>query len=156
VGDLTLVSGGVVIAGRAGHQPGCADPPHLDAADAQGEETGEKRTFFRSVPVFDVLMTEVLPGMEPVPLSAPREPITGNSHARLLVPLEGLAGELGYQVHYRQIDGPTGGWCDSQRREIVVDEQLPANAQVRVLVPWRRQPMPSASITPSTRARRQK
>ncbi len=100
----------------------------------QGEETGEKRTFFRSVPVFDVSMTEVLPGMEPVSLSPPREPISGDSHARLLVPLGDLAGELGYRVEYRQIDGSTGGWCDSQRREIVVDDQLPANAKVRVLV----------------------
>ena len=109
-------------------------PVSVKDRDEQGEETGEKRTFFRSVPVFDVLMTEVLPGMEPVPLSAPREPISGESHAHLLAPLEGLAGEVGYQVHYRQIDGPTGGWCDSRRREIVVDEQLPANAKVRVLV----------------------
>ena len=109
-------------------------PVSVKDRDEHGEETGEKRTFFRSVPVFDVLMTEVLPGMEPMPLSAPREPISGESHAHLLARLEGLAGELGYQVHYRQIDGPTGGWCDSSGREIVVDEQLPANGKVRVLV----------------------
>jgi hypothetical protein len=109
-------------------------PVSVKDRDEQGEDTGEKRTFFRSVPVFDVLMTEVLPGMEPVSLSAPREPIGGDSHARLLVPLGDLAGELGYRVEYRPIEGSTGGWCDSCRREIVVDEQLPANAQVRVLV----------------------
>ena len=109
-------------------------PVSVKDRDEQGEETGERRTFFRSVPVFDVLMTEVLPGMEPVPLSAPREPISGDCHARLLVPLGDLAAELGYRVEYRPIEGSTGGWCDSCRREIVVDEQLPANAQVRVLV----------------------
>ena len=113
-------------------------PVSVKDRDEQGEETGEKRTFFRSVPVFDVLMTEVLPGMDPVPLSAPREPISGDSHARRLVPLGDLAAELGYRVEYRPIEGSTGGWCDSRRREIVVHEQLPANAKVRVLVPWRR------------------
>ncbi|MDQ6807387.1 MAG: ArdC-like ssDNA-binding domain-containing protein [Actinomycetota bacterium] len=103
--------------------------------DAAGEEAGEKqRTFFRSVPVFDVAMTEVLPGREPVPLSPPREPITGNSHAHLLTPLENLAAELGYSVKQLPLDGGADGWCDYQRREIVVNEQLPANAQVRVLV----------------------
>ena len=109
-------------------------PVSVKDRDEQGEETGERRTFFRSVPVFDVLMTEVLPGMDPVPLSAPREPISGDCHARRLVPLGDLAAELGYRVEYRPIEGSTGGWCDSCRREIVVDEQLPANAQVRVLV----------------------
>jgi N-terminal domain of anti-restriction factor ArdC len=109
-------------------------PVSVKDRDAEGQETGEKRVFFRSVPVFDVLMTSVLPGLEAVPLSAPREPITGDSHARLLLPLGDLAAELGYRVEYRPIEGSTGGWCDSQRREIVVDEQLPGNAQVRVLV----------------------
>jgi hypothetical protein len=79
-------------------------------------------------------MTDVLPGTQPIPLCAPAEPITGESHAHLLEPLERLAGELGYRVRCRPIDGSTGGWCDSRRREIVVDEQLPANAKVRVLV----------------------
>jgi hypothetical protein len=103
--------------------------------DAAGEETAEKRrTFFRSVPVFDVAMTEVLPGAEPVPLSPPSQPITGNSHAHLLTPLENLAAELGYSVRQLPLEGGTGGWCDYERREIVVNEQLPANAQVRVLV----------------------
>jgi hypothetical protein len=86
------------------------------------------------VPVFDVEMTEVLPGMEDVPLSPPREPITGNSHAHLLTPLENLAAELGYSVRQLPLDGGVDGWCDYERSEIVVNEQLPANAQVRVLV----------------------
>jgi hypothetical protein len=103
--------------------------------DGAGDEAGEKRrTFFRSVPVFDVAMTEVLPGMEPVPLSPPSQPITGDSHAHLLIPLEGLAAELGYQVRELALDGGADGWCDYERREIVVNEQLPANARVRVLV----------------------
>jgi hypothetical protein len=34
----------------------------------------------------------------------------------------------------RPLDGPTDGWCDQQKREIVINDELPANAQVRVLV----------------------
>jgi exodeoxyribonuclease V alpha subunit len=79
-------------------------------------------------------MTDVLPGTQPIPLCAPAEPLTGESHAHLLEPLERLAGEVGYQVQYRPIDGSTGGWCDTRQREIIVDDQLPANAKVRVLV----------------------
>jgi hypothetical protein len=109
-------------------------PVTIKHPDTDGQENGEKRIFFRSVPVFDVAMTDVLPGTQAIPLCAPAEPITGESHAHVLEPLERLAGELGYQVQYRPIDGSTGGWCDPRRREIIVDDQLPANAQVRVLV----------------------
>jgi hypothetical protein len=72
--------------------------------------------------------------MEPVPLAPPSEPITGDSHAHLLTPLENLAAELGYSVRQLPLEGGTEGWCDYERREIVVNERLPANAQVRVLV----------------------
>lgn len=109
-------------------------PVTVKDRDAGADETGEKRTFFRAVPVFDVSQTEVLPGMEPVPLTPPSEPITGDSHAHLLTPLEGLAAELGYSVRQLPLEGGTEGWCDYERREIVVNEQLPGNAQVRVLV----------------------
>jgi hypothetical protein len=74
-------------------------------------------------------MTDVLPGMAPVPLSPPCLPITGDSHAHLLTPLERLAGDLGYTVQYRPIYGATGGWCDSQGMNIVVDADKPANAR---------------------------
>ena len=109
-------------------------PMGVKERDATGEETGRKRVFYRSVPVFDVSMTEPLPGTEPVPLTPPREPITGESHAHLLPPLESLARELGYTVHERALNGAADGWCDSTNREIVVNSQLPANARVRVLV----------------------
>ena len=109
-------------------------PVTVTHPDTDGQQNAEKRIFFRSVPVFDVAMTDVLPGTQPIPLCAPAEPITGESHAHLLEPLVRLAGELGYWVQYRPIDGSTGGWCDARRREIIVDEQLPANAKVRVLV----------------------
>jgi hypothetical protein len=105
------------------------DPP---APEVAGE--GERRIFFRAVPVFDVCQTDPLPDREPVPLEPPCEPIAGDTHAHLLAPLEGLARELGYGVARRPLDGSADGWCDSRNGEIVANSALPANAQVRVLV----------------------
>lgn len=109
-------------------------PVSVKDRDVDGQETGEQRTFFRSVAVFDASMTEPLPGVDPVALCPPREPIIGDSHARLLTPLESLAAELGYSVRGLPLDGGADGWCDSKRHEIVVNQTLPANARVRVLV----------------------
>jgi N-terminal domain of anti-restriction factor ArdC len=100
-----------------------------------GEDDEEpKRTVFRAVAVFDVSQTEGLPGTEPVSLQSPCQPIQGDTHAHLLTPLEQLAAELGYSAARRPLDGSADGWCDSHKQEIVVNEALPANAQVRVLV----------------------
>jgi len=56
-------------------------PVAVKQRDEHGEETGEKKVFFRTVPVFDVSMTDVLPGMEPVPLAPPcsRSPATATA-----------------------------------------------------------------------------
>src|SRR3954452_10023617 len=96
-------------------------PVTVKERDAAGEETGEKRVFFRSVPVFDVAMTEPLPGTDPVPLVPPAQPIDGDSHADLIAPLQRLGCELGYQVERRDLpaDGAQG-WCDPERKDIVV------------------------------------
>lgn len=102
-----------------------------DQADA--DEDGV-RVLFKSVPVFDIQQVDVLPGRDPAPLAPPAELITGDSHAHLLDPLTQLATELGYRVDRRPVDGPAGGWCDSAQKEIVVDQRLPTNGQVRVLV----------------------
>lgn len=109
-------------------------PVTVKERDAAGEETGEKRVFFRSVPVFDVAMTSPLPGTDPAPLAPPAQPIDGDSHADLIVPLQRLGRELGYQVQRRDLpaDGPQG-WCDPKRKEIVVGIG-PANREVRTLV----------------------
>jgi hypothetical protein len=109
-------------------------PMSVKQRDVAGEETGEKRVFYRSVPVFDASQTEPLPGTEPVPLEPPREPITGGSHRGLLDPLGRLADELGYSIREIPLDGGADGWCDLTNREIVVNALLPANARVRVLV----------------------
>ena len=97
-------------------------------------EDDDKRTVFRAVPVFDVGQTDPLPGRELIALAPPCEPISGDSHTRLLTSLENLAAELGYSVRHLPLDGGADGWCDAQRCEIVVNDHLPANAQVRVLV----------------------
>jgi len=109
-------------------------PVAVKQRDEHGEETGEKKVFFRTVPVFDVSMTDVLPGMEPIPLAPPSQPITGDSHQHLIAPLVAHAAELGYSVEIRDLpyDVP-GGWCDPKRKQIVVATG-PANRQVRTLV----------------------
>lgn len=109
-------------------------PVTVKQRDQHGAETDEKKVFFRTVPVFDVSMTDPLPGKEPVPLSPPSQPITGDSHHHLIVPLITHAAQLGYCVEIRNLpdDGP-GGWCDSKRKQIVVANG-PANRQVRTLV----------------------
>ena len=94
----------------------------------------DRRTVFRAVPVFDVSQTEPLPGTEPVPLEPPSQPITGDSHAALLDPLKDLAGELGFTVEHRSLDGAADGWCDAKQRQIVVNATLSRNGQVRVLI----------------------
>jgi len=43
-------------------------------------------------------------------------------------------GELSCSVARRPLDGPADGWCDSHKREIVINDELSANAQVCVLV----------------------
>ena len=48
-------------------------PVAVKQRDGAGEERGEKRIFFRIVPVFDVAMAEPLPGVQPVPLAPPAE-----------------------------------------------------------------------------------
>ncbi len=100
-------------------------------------EAGEKpetMTVFRGVSVFDVSQTDPLPGREPVALEPPCEPITGTSHQHLLAPLQELAGELGYTVVWRSLPGQADGWCDYEKHEVVVNEDVSSNAQVRVVV----------------------
>jgi hypothetical protein len=69
-----------------------------------------------------------------VPLDSPCQPIHGDSHAHLAEPLETLAGELGYTITRQPIEGSADGWCDNDKRAIVIHDRLPANAQIRVLV----------------------
>lgn len=105
-----------------------------DAEKAEGQDGDGRRVVFRAVPVFDVSQTEVLPDREPVALEPPSEPVDGDSHEGLLKPLEEIAKELGFEVSGRVLDGPAEGWCDEERKEIVINRAMAANGQVRVLV----------------------
>lgn len=109
-------------------------PVTVKQRDAQGEETDDRRVFFRTAFVFDVSQTAILDGVEPVSLEPPREPLTGDSHGHLLEPLRAFAESLGYSVSFENIEGSAGGWCDPKRRRIVVDAAVPANAQLRTLI----------------------
>jgi hypothetical protein len=109
-------------------------PIAVKQRDDDGEETGEKRILFRTVPVFDVSQTDPLPGAEPVPLAPPEQPIEGDSHAHLIAPLQELARQLGYRVESRDLpDHGPGGWCDHKHKQIVIATG-PANRQARTLV----------------------
>ncbi len=84
--------------------------------------------------MFDVYQTDVIDGTEPAPLEAPRQPLTGDSHQHLLAPLCGFAESLGYSVSFETIAGSAGGWCEPKAKRIVVDADVPANAQLRTLI----------------------
>ncbi len=109
-------------------------PIPITDRDANNEKTEETRVLFRAVPVFDVAQTEPLPGLDPIALTPPSEPIEGDSHRDLIAPLHRLAHDLGYTVEHRDL-GPdaTAGWCSAQTREIVIATG-PANREVRTLV----------------------
>jgi len=109
-------------------------PVTVKQRDKLSDEADERRVFFKTTFVFDVSQTDAIPGVEPAPLQPPCEPLTGDSHAHLLAPLVEFAASLGYVVAFQSIPGATGGWCDLQAKRIVVDADVPANAQVRTLV----------------------
>lgn len=104
----------------------------------EGEQTDEKQSElqlvgFRLAAVFDVSQTEPLPGVEPAPLEPPSEPVSGDSHAHLLAPLERHAATLGFNVRYQPLDSQAG-YCSSRQARIVIDSELPLNGRVATLV----------------------
>ena len=124
---------GIRIAARVTPRKTEVDTGAHDVADTN--DVAEHRpSRFTTVAVFSVSQTDPIPGVEQLPLAPPCEPLTGDSHAHLLVPLRALADELGYVVSFEEIPGATGGWCDPRAKRIVVDASCPANGQVRTLV----------------------
>jgi antirestriction protein ArdC len=98
--------------------------------DASGNETGDAFTLFRAVPVFDVSQTDG----DPLP-EAPREPITGDSHADCIGMLEAFARSIGFAVDREDLADGCGGYCNASARRIAVaSRHESANAIVRVLV----------------------
>ena len=98
----------------------------------QDAETGEeiKRVWFKAVSVFDVSQTD---GAE-LPGPPERKSIAGHVHADLLDGLGKLADEIGYAVSFQDLsDRPMGGWCDPVRREVIIDDSVSTDEQVRVL-----------------------
>jgi hypothetical protein len=98
------------------------------------EETGDAMMLFKTVFVFDRAQVDPIDGREQAPLGPPCEPLTGDSHAHLLIPIRVFAESLGFSVSFESIPGETGGWCDQKVRRIVVDADAPANAQLRILI----------------------
>jgi hypothetical protein len=109
-------------------------PVRFKQRDGDSRETGEQRVFFKTSFVFELSQTEPLPGADQHPLERECEPLSGNSHAHLLVPLQTFAESLGYAVSFEAIAGSTRGWCDSEHRQIAIDDRAPENAQVRTLI----------------------
>lgn len=109
-------------------------PVTVKERDAAGQETGERCVFFKTAFVFELSQTEPLAGVEPVSLQPPCQPLTGDSHAQLLEPLQTFAQSLGYAVAFEPVDGPVGGWCDPRNKRIVVDASVAPNAQLRTLI----------------------
>jgi N-terminal domain of anti-restriction factor ArdC len=99
-----------------------------------GEETGETLVRFKTVFVFDRAQVAPIDGVEQASLEPPCEPLTGDSHRHLIVPLRAFAESLGFTVSFEAIDGPAGGWCDQKAKRIVVDADAPANARLRTLI----------------------
>jgi hypothetical protein len=60
-----------------------------------GEEPGETETFFRAVFVFGRAQVDQLPSAEPAPLKPPSQPVTGDSHGRLLARCNASASRRG-------------------------------------------------------------
>lgn len=109
-------------------------PVTVKQRDDHDEDPDKRRVFFKTACVFDVSQTEIRDGAEPVELEPPSEPLTGDSHAYLIAPMQAFAESLGYAVSFEAIDGSAAGWCDPASKRIVVDAGVPANAQLRTLI----------------------
>jgi antirestriction protein ArdC len=106
---------------------------HRDNEQNDENEAGERLVGFKLAAVFDVSQTEPRLGVEPAPLDPPGQPVTGDSHAELLAPLEQHAASLGYTVSYESLQG-RAGYCSAREARIVIDTALPANGKVTTLV----------------------
>ena len=111
-------------------------PMPIKPSEDQDNDQGRSRprVLFKGVSVFDRSQVAPLDGVDAAPLEPPCEPLTGESHAHLLEPMQEFTESLGFAVSFEQIPGSTGGWCDQKHRRIVVDADQPANARLRILI----------------------
>jgi len=73
-----------------------------------GEETGETVMLFKTVFVFDRAQVDPIEGREQAPVGPPCEPLTGDSHTRLLAPMRSFVESLGFTVSFESIPGGDG------------------------------------------------
>jgi len=106
--------------------------PEPDAA--AGGKPERPRMRFRLSTVFELSQTDVLPDVEPAPLQPPRQPVEGDSHAHLLVPLEAFAAEIGYPVERVQDLGGPEAHCHHGEKAIRLVDAFPANHHVAALI----------------------
>jgi hypothetical protein len=104
-------------------------PRQDDHAESAADPQARPRVLFKVVSVFDRSQVAPLDGVEPAPPDPPSEPLTSDSHAYLLAPLQAFTESLGFTVAFESIRGTTGGWCDRAARRIVVAADQPANAR---------------------------
>lgn len=74
-------------------------------------------------------VAELPPPAKPVPITAPIEEITGNSHEYLFAAVISLAGQIGYTVSVCET-GRAEGTCNRQTRQIKVADRLSPNARL--------------------------
>jgi hypothetical protein len=102
------------------------------AAGAIAED--RPRTFFRLEAVLSATQVEALPPpAEPAPLDPPFAEVQGDSLAWATIPLQQLAGELGYDVVCEPLERGHGGSCDPTAKRVTINCEQAVNAQVDVL-----------------------
>jgi len=102
-----------------------------DAEIAAGRKPEDKVLYsYKLVPVFDVSQTDG----EPLPERPASQPLTGDSHAAYLRPLEVFAQSLGYSVSFEDLSDGLGGYCDYAAKHIAINKSESINGQVRVLI----------------------
>jgi hypothetical protein len=111
-------------------------PMPLNSRQTDDPEEPDSRplVLFKGVSVFDRSQVVPLDEVDPAPLDPPSEPLTGDSHAHLLAPMQAFTESLDFTVSFESIPGQAGGWCDQKARRIVVDAGQPANARLRILI----------------------
>lgn len=101
-----------------------------DQEIAAGRRPEDKVLYsYKLVPVFDISQTDG----EPLPVQEV-QPLTGDSHAEYLRPLEVFAHSLGFSVSYEDLSGDLGGYCDTKHNHIAINKNREVNSQVRTLI----------------------
>lgn len=102
-----------------------------DAEIAAGRKPEDKVLYsYKLVPVFDVSQTDG----EPLPEPPASQPLTGDSHAAYLRPLEVFAHSLGCSVSYEDLSEGLGGYLDTRANHIAINKNVAVNQRVKTLI----------------------